>query len=195
MTVTPTSNPDVLLVEPRVFHDERGLFFESYNSDSLAKAGITCNFVQDNHSVSKKNVLRGLHYQIENAQGKLVRVVAGEIFDIAVDLRRWSPYFGKSVGMTLSAANRYMLWIPPGFAHGFLVLSDQAEVLYKATDFYRPQHERTIVWNDPDLAIDWPGTEQVITSAKDQSGKRFRDAEVYEVGSLDCKPQPMGSKV
>lgn len=193
MKVIATSNPDVFLLEPRVFHDDRGFFFESYNSDTLADLAITSSFVQDNHSFSKKNVLRGLHYQIENAQGKLVRVIAGEIFDVAVDLRRWSPHFGKSVGANLSSDNRQMLWIPPGFGHGFFVLSGNAEVLYKATDFYRPQHERTILWNDPDLAIEWPGSESVIVSAKDQQGKRFCHAEVYEIGSLDRKPQPTGS--
>ena len=152
MQITPTALPDVLLIEPKVFGDERGFFFESWNRRAFAAAGIDVDFVQDNHSRSRRGVLRGLHYQIEHAQGKLVRVIEGEVFDVAVDLRRSSPSFGRSVGVVLSAANRRMLWIPPGFAHGFVVLSESAEFLYKATDYWYPEHERTLLWNDPGAA-------------------------------------------
>ena len=180
MQVLPTDLPGVLLLEPRVFGDARGFFFESYNRRAFHKAtGVDVEFVQDNHSRSSRNVLRGLHYQVRQAQGKLVRVTAGEVWDVAVDLRRGSPKFGQWAGFTLSAESRRMAWIPPGFAHGFLVMSDSAEVLYKATDYYAPEHERSIAWNDPDLAIEWPLTGAPVLSAKDAAGARFRDAEVY----------------
>ncbi len=172
--------PGVLLLAPRVFEDERGFFFESYNRRTLAALGIEADFVQDNHSRSRRGVLRGIHYQLRRPQGKLVRVVAGEIFDVAVDLRRRSPNFGRWAGFRLSAANRLMAWVPPGFGHAFLVLSETAEVLYKASDYYAPEHERTILWNDPTLAIAWPleGI-QPILSAKDRAGKTLRDSETY----------------
>ena len=180
MKVNPTEIPDVLLLEPQVFGDARGFFFESYNQRTFAeKVAITDNFVQDNHSRSAQNVLRGLHYQIQQAQGKLVRAVVGEIFDVAVDIRKSSPTFGKWVGYVLSAENKRHLWIPAGFAHGFLVLSEFAEVLYKTTDYYAPQFDRCIIWNDPDLAIDWPLKAEPILSAKDQTGKPFKTAEVF----------------
>lgn len=179
MKVTPTAVPDVLVLEPKVFSDQRGFFLESWNERAFAAAGICARFVQDNHSRSGRNVLRGLHYQIRQAQGKLVRAIAGEIYDVAVDVRRASPTFGRWVGERLSADNRRMLWVPPGFAHGFLVVSEVAEVLYKATDYYAPEHERTIAWNDPDLAISWPLAGPPVLSAKDAAGTRFRDAEVY----------------
>jgi len=180
MQITPTALADVLLVEPKVFGDERGFFFESWNRRAFAAAGIAAEFVQDNHSRSARGVLRGLHYQIEHAQGKLVRVVEGEVFDVAVDLRRSSAQFGRSVGVVLSAANRRMLWIPPGFAHGFVVLSDHAEFLYKATDYWYPQHERTLLWSDPALAIDWPLTGAPTLAAKDAAGRLLADADVYD---------------
>lgn len=180
MNIIQTEIPDVLLIEPRVFGDERGFFYESYNERVfLEKAAITQHFVQDNHSLSAKNVLRGLHYQIKQPQGKLVRVVVGEVFDVAVDLRANSKYFGQWVGYHLSAQNKQQLWIPPGFAHGFLVLSESAEFLYKTTDYYAPEHERTIFWEDPDLAIAWPLEAEPIVSAKDQVGKRLKEAEVF----------------
>ncbi len=172
----------VLLIEPRVFGDERGFFFESYNQQAFAAAsGQTLPFVQDNHSRSSANVLRGLHYQIEHAQGKLVRVIHGEVFDVAVDLRRSSPSFGQWTGHYLSAANKRQLWVPAGFAHGFLVVSETAELLYKTTDFYRPEHERCIAWNDPQLNIRWPLPEGIepIVSAKDRVGLAFADAPSY----------------
>jgi dTDP-4-dehydrorhamnose 3,5-epimerase len=175
-----TSLPDVVILEPRVFGDERGFFFESYNQQSMAEIGITERFVQDNHSSSSRNVLRGLHYQLKNPQGKLVRVVEGEILDVAVDLRRGSPTFGRSEAVRLSGETKRMLWIPVGFAHGFLVLSERAQVLYKATDFYSPEHERTVAWNDPDLNIRWELYGEPIVSAKDQRGVSFREAEYYE---------------
>jgi dTDP-4-dehydrorhamnose 3,5-epimerase len=178
MQVTPTALPDVKLIEPRVFGDDRGFFFESWNRRALAQAGIDAEFVQDNHSKSRRGVLRGLHYQIEHAQGKLVRVVAGEVFDVAVDLRRSSPSFGKHVAMTLSAENHRMLWLPPGYAHGFVVVSDAAEFLYKTTDYWYPEHERTLLWNDPALRIDWPiATPQL--APKDANGTPLADAELY----------------
>jgi dTDP-4-dehydrorhamnose 3,5-epimerase len=182
MKVTPTGIPEVLIFEPQVFGDHRGFFFESFNQQIFSdKTGLTCPFVQDNHSLSQQNILRGLHYQIQQAQGKLVRVVAGEIFDVAVDIRRSSATFGQWVGVILSAENKQQLWIPPGFAHGFYVLSATAEVLYKTTDYYAPQHERTIQWNDPDLAIVWPLlAETPVLSAKDQAGVSFKDAELFE---------------
>lgn len=183
MRVTPTALPGVLLLEPDVFGDERGFFLERYNKRAFAHAtGIVDEFVQDNHSRSAKNVLRGLHYQIRQAQGKLVWVVAGAIYDVAVDLRRSSPTFGRAVGLELTTASRNMLWIPPGFAHGFMVVSDAAEVLYKTTDYYAPEHERTLFWNDPALGIDWPianGVEPVL-AAKDRSGRRLESAEVFD---------------
>ena len=172
----------VLLIEPRVFGDERGFFFESYNQQAFSAAsGQTLPFVQDNHSRSSANVLRGLHYQIEHAQGKLVRVIHGEVFDVAVDLRRSSPSFGQWTGHYLSAANKRQLWVPAGFAHGFLVVSETAELLYKTTDFYRPEHERCIAWNDPQLNIRWPLPEGIepIVSAKDRVGLAFADAPSY----------------
>ena len=180
MQVTPTTLPEVLLIEPKVFGDERGFFFESWNRRAFAAAGIDAEFVQDNHSRSGRGVLRGLHYQIEHAQGKLVRVTEGEVFDVAVDLRRSSPSFGRSVGVVLSATNRRMLWIPPGFAHGFVVLSESAEFLYKATDYWHPQHERTLLWSDPALHIDWPLAGAPTLAAKDAAGMLLADAEVYD---------------
>jgi dTDP-4-dehydrorhamnose 3,5-epimerase len=178
-----TAIADVLLLKPQVFSDERGFFFESYNQKMLASLGIQYKFVQDNHSRSVKNVLRGLHYQIRQPQGKLVRVVVGQVFDVAVDLRRDSPTFGKWTGVILSAENQEMLWIPPGLAHGFLVLSDCAEFIYKTTDFYAPEFERTLLWDDPDIAIAWPLAAKPQLSAKDSSGVRFCDAEVYTIES------------
>ena len=179
MKLTPTALPDVLLIEPRVFSDGRGFFFESWNKRSLAAAGLGADFVQDNHSRSVRNVLRGLHYQIEHAQGKLVRVSSGEVFDVAVDLRKASPTFGRSVGMTLSAENKQMLWIPPGFAHGFLVLSEAAEFLYKTTDYWYPEHERTLLWNDPALGIVWPLAGAPALAAKDAAGRPLALADVF----------------
>jgi len=179
MNVVPTAIPEVRILEPRVFGDARGFFLESWNARAFAVAGIRAEFVQDNHSRSTRNVLRGLHYQVRHPQGKLVRVVLGEVYDVAVDLRRSSPTFGRWMGEKLSAENKRMAWIPAGFAHGYLVLSDFAEVLYKATDYYAPEHERSIAWNDPDLAIAWPLTGAPVLSAKDATGARFRDAEVY----------------
>lgn len=179
MTATKTSIPDVLLLEPKVFEDARGAFFEAYNRKRLAAAGIDCEFVQDNQSISKNNVLRGLHYQIRQPQGKLVRVLRGEIFDVAVDCRRSSHHFGKSVVVILSAENRKMIWIPAGFAHGFLVLSEMAEVLYKTTDFYVPEYERTLLWNDPQLSIPWPSTDPLL-SDKDRRGLVLAKAETFE---------------
>jgi dTDP-4-dehydrorhamnose 3,5-epimerase len=175
-----TSLPGVFILEPRVFADERGFFFESYNQQIMADVGIAGNFVQDNHSCSSRNVLRGLHYQVKQPQAKLVRVVEGEILDVAVDLRRRSPAFGRWEGVKLSGGNKRMLWIPVGFAHGFHVLSEKAHVLYKATDFYAPQHERTLAWNDPDLKINWELDGEPIVSAKDQRGARFREAESFD---------------
>ena len=179
MKAIPLAVPDIILLEPRVFGDERGFFFESYNEQNFRQAtGLNVSFVQDNHSKSSKNVLRGLHYQLPpRAQGKLVRVVAGEVFDVAVDIRRDSPTFGQWAGEVLSASNKRQLWIPPGFAHGFLVLSDTAEFLYKTTEYYAPELERCIVWDDPELAIEWPLHEPPVLSAKDQVGKRFADAD------------------
>lgn len=179
MTVCPAVLPDVKVFEPKVFGDERGFFFESYNRKVLAAAGITSEFVQDNHSRSSRNVLRGLHYQIRQPQGKLVRVVAGEILDIAVDLRRSSPSFGQHVAYVLSAANQRMLWIPPGFAHGFLVKSDYAECVYKATDYYAPEHERTLLWNDPALGIEWNLLGEPTLSPKDWAGRLLSDCDLY----------------
>jgi dTDP-4-dehydrorhamnose 3,5-epimerase len=175
-----TSLPGVFILEPRVFEDERGFFLESYNQQAMAAAGITELFVQDNHSCSSRNVLRGLHYQVKHPQGKLVRVAEGEILDVAVDLRRSSPTFGGWEAVRLSGENKRMLWIPAGLAHGFRVISEQAHVLYKATDFYAPEHERTLAWNDAQLRIDWGLDGDPIVSAKDQRGVALRDAEVFE---------------
>ncbi len=181
MQVVHTAIPDVLVIEPKVFGDDRGFFYESFNQRRFTElTGVADAFVQDNHSKSARNVLRGLHYQIRQPQGKLVRVIAGEVLDIAVDVRKHSATFGKWVGVNLSAENKKMLWIPKGFAHGFVVLSESAEFLYKTTDYWAPEHERCIVWNDTDLAIDWQldGATPLL-SAKDQAGKRFRDAEIF----------------
>jgi dTDP-4-dehydrorhamnose 3,5-epimerase len=188
MEVRPTAIPDVVVVEPRVFGDARGYFFESFNRRELeAKLGRALDFVQDNHSMSSRGVLRGLHYQLPHPQGKLVRVVRGEVFDVAVDLRRGSPTFGRWTAERLSAENRRELWIPEGFAHGFLVLSEQAEFLYKTTDYYTPQHERCIRWDDAVLGIAWPGLGAPPTvSAKDAAGGAFRDAPVFE--TLGARP-------
>jgi len=179
VNVIKSEIPDVLVLEPKVFGDDRGHFYESYNErEFVRRTGITACFVQDNHSRSARKVLRGLHYQIKQAQGKLVRVVAGEVFDVAVDLRKSSPTCGKWTGARLSAENKRMLWIPVGFAHGFVVLSDSADFLYKTTDYYAPQHERCIIWNDPDIGIEWP-LEEPILAAKDKVGRRLKDAEVF----------------
>jgi dTDP-4-dehydrorhamnose 3,5-epimerase len=177
--ISPTRLPEVLVIEPKVFGDARGFFFESWNEREFERAGIHARFVQDNHSRSAKGVLRGLHYQIRQPQGKLVRVTEGEIFDVAVDIRRSSPDFGKWMSVRLDAQSRTMLWVPAGFAHGFCVLSDYAEVLYKTTDFYAPEHERSILWNDPELAIPWPLAGAPALSGKDATGSRLRDAEVF----------------
>jgi dTDP-4-dehydrorhamnose 3,5-epimerase len=180
MNIAPTEIPDVLIFEPTVFGDSRGFFFESYNHQSfLELTGLSVTFVQDNHSMSAMNVLRGLHYQIRQTQGKLVRVISGEVFDVAVDIRRSSPTFGKWVGETLSAENKRQMWVPPGFAHGFLVVSETAEFLYKTTDYYAPEHERCIRWNDPDLDVRWPVNGRPLVSAKDENGVSFKDAEVF----------------
>ena len=175
-----TSLPGVVILEPRVFGDERGFFLESYNERVFAELRIGERFVQDNHSSSQRNVLRGLHYQIKQTQGKLVRAVEGEILDVAVDVRRSSPTFGGWEAVKLSGENKRMLWIPAGFAHGFLVISEKAQVLYKATDYYAPEHERTLAWNDPDLKINWELEADPIVSARDQRGVALRDAEVFE---------------
>jgi dTDP-4-dehydrorhamnose 3,5-epimerase len=179
MRIEPTAIPDVLLVEPDVHGDARGFFFESYNRRALAAAGIDAEFVQDNHSRSRRGVLRGLHYQIQHAQGKLVRVAEGEVFDVAVDLRRRSPTFGRHVAMTLSAANRRMLYVPPGFAHGFIVTSESADFLYKTTDYWHPEHERSLLWNDRALGIAWPAGIEPILAAKDVAGVPLASAECY----------------
>lgn len=180
MKATPLAIPDVFLIEPRVFGDDRGFFFESFNHAQFEKAiGRSIEFVQDNHSRSVKNVLRGLHYQIHQPQGKLVRVVQGEVFDVAVDLRKSSKTFGQWVGEILSAENKRQLWVPEGFAHGFVVLSETAEFLYKTTDYYAPAHERCILWNDATLGVQWPDSVQPILSAKDAQGKAFAAAEVF----------------
>lgn len=181
MKATMLALPDVWLIEPQVFGDERGFFFESYNEEKFAAAtGVRPIFVQDNHSKSSRGVLRGLHYQLApKTQGKLVRVIQGEVFDVAVDLRRTSPHFGKWVGERLSAENQRQMWIPPGFAHGFLVISDYAEFVYKTTEYYAPERERCILWNDPQLAIDWPGDTVPNLSAKDLRGTLLANAEVF----------------
>jgi len=182
MKFIKTAIPDVVMIEPHVFGDKRGFFLETYQAKMFAEAGIQADFVQDNQSGSQKGILRGLHYQICHAQGKLVRVIAGEVFDVMVDLRRSSPTFGKWVGMMLSSENKLQLWIPPGFAHGFYVVSDWAEFTYKVTDFYAPEWERTLMWNDPQLAIDWPLVDgrPPTLSAKDANGKLLKDAELFD---------------
>lgn len=177
--ITPTALPDVLLIEPKVFGDERGFFFESWNQRTFAAAGLDAEFVQDNHSHSARNVLRGLHYQIAHAQGKLVRVCSGAVFDVAVDLRKASPTFGRWVGMTLSAQSKQMLWIPPGFAHGFVVMSESADFLYKTTDYWYQEHERTLLWNDPALAIAWPLAGSPTLAAKDAAGTPLARADLF----------------
>jgi len=181
MQILRTSIPEILILEPKVFGDERGFFMETYQARQFIELGLPTQFVQDNHSGSRQGILRGLHYQIRQAQGELVRVISGEIFDVAVDLRKASPSFGKWVGATLSAQNKHLIWIPPGFAHGFYVLSDWAEIVYKATDYYAPEWERSILWNDPELGIEWPLNDQQppILSAKDANGVLFKDAETY----------------
>ena len=181
MQVVQTAIPDVLILEPKVFGDDRGFFFESFNQQTFQRlTGVKANFVQDNHSKSAANVLRGLHYQIEQPQGKLVRVTAGEVFDVAVDIRRQSATFGRWVGVLLSAENKRQMLIPQGFAHGFVVLQNNAEVLYKTTDYYAPQHERCIRWDDPTIGIEWPIAQAPILSAKDQLGVALSQAEVFE---------------
>ena len=179
MKVTPTALADVLLIQPRVFADARGFFFESYNRRAFAEAGIDVEFVQDNHSRSARGVLRGLHYQIEHAQGKLVRVISGDVYDVAVDMRRGSPTFGRSIGMTLTAHDKQMLWIPPGFAHGFLVLSETAEFLYKTTDYWYPEFERSLLWNDSTLGIALPLQQAPTLAAKDAAGTPLSLADAY----------------
>ncbi|MEQ1560827.1 MAG: dTDP-4-dehydrorhamnose 3,5-epimerase [Methyloglobulus sp.] len=181
MQITKTAIPDVLIIEPKVFGDERGFFYESFNANKFAElTGVKRNFVQDNHSKSAKGVLRGLHYQIQQSQGKLVRVVTGEVFDVAVDLRKQSPTFGHWVGVLLSAENKRQFWIPEGFAHGFLVTSETAEFLYKTTDYWAPEHERSLLWNDPAIGIDWPlNGEEPLLSNKDKVGKQLSEAEVF----------------
>jgi dTDP-4-dehydrorhamnose 3,5-epimerase len=179
MKITPTALPDVVLVEPRVFGDDRGFFMESWNARAFAAAGLVAIFVQDNQSRSRRGVLRGLHYQIEHAQGKLVRCVVGEVFDVVVDLRRGSSSFGRSMGLTLSAQNRRMLWVPPGFAHGFLTVSEHAEFLYKTTDYWYAEHERTLLWSDPALGIAWPIDGDPMLTPKDAAGTPLAAADVY----------------
>jgi dTDP-4-dehydrorhamnose 3,5-epimerase len=180
MKATPLAIPEVILFEPKVFGDDRGFFYESFNQARFEEAvGYKVDFVQDNHSKSRQGVLRGLHYQIQQAQGKLVRVAQGEVFDVAVDIRRSSPTFGQWVGAILSAENKHQLWVPKGFAHGFVVLSETAEFLYKTSDYYAPPHERCIVWDDPNLAIDWHTSVTPLLSAKDQAGAPFQQAEIF----------------
>lgn len=181
MEIITTKIPGVLIIKPMVFGDQRGFFMESFNRSTWREAtGIDCEFVQDNHSRSVRGVLRGLHYQIRQPQGKLVRVVSGEVFDVAVDIRRSSPTFGQWVSVRLSAENKMQFWVPPGFAHGFMVLSETADFLYKSTDFYAPEHERSIIWNDPELNISWPSETSPELSAKDSEAPLFRDAEFFE---------------
>ena len=181
MNVIPTKIPDVLIIEPKVFGDDRGFFFESFNKKTFEEvAGITAEFVQDNHSKSTQGVLRGLHYQIKQPQGKLVRVCSGEVLDVAVDIRKTSATFGQWVGVILSADNKRQLWIPPGFAHGFIVLSEAAEFLYKTTDYYAPEYERCIRWNDDELAIDWQYADEPLVSEKDAQGTSFKEADFFE---------------
>ncbi|HEX7328073.1 MAG TPA: dTDP-4-dehydrorhamnose 3,5-epimerase [Casimicrobiaceae bacterium] len=179
MRVTPSALPDVLVVEPQVHGDARGFFFESWNRRAFAEAGIDADFVQDNHSRSMRGVLRGLHYQIEHAQGKLVRVTEGAVLDVAVDLRRSSSTFGRHIAIELSSANRRMLWIPPGYAHGFVVVSEVAEFLYKTTDYWYPEHERTLLWSDPALAIAWPAAITPVLAPRDAAGSPLARADCY----------------
>jgi len=179
MEVIKTAINDVLIFKPKVLGDERGYFYESFRQTWFDDLGMNVNFVQDNQSSSQKNVLRGLHYQIKQPQGKLVRVISGEVFDVAVDLRKSSPTFGQSVGINLSEANKLMLWIPPGFAHGFSVLSEHAELYYKCTEYYAPEYDRSLLWNDPALSIAWPITEEPVLSPKDMMAKTLSTAEVY----------------
>ena len=181
MDFFPTSIPDVLLIKPRIFTDDRGFFLETFRTGTFEQAGIAQPFVQDNHSGSSKGVLRGLHYQIKQPQGKLVRVIAGQVFDVAVDLRRGAKTFGKWVGINLSDKNKRMLWVPPGFAHGFYVVSKTAEFIYKCTNLYAPEHERTLVWDDPEIGINWPLVNGFppLLSKKDASGASFKETEVY----------------
>jgi dTDP-4-dehydrorhamnose 3,5-epimerase len=181
MLFKPTTISDVILILPEVFGDERGFFMEVFQSKKFSEAGIPAPFVQDNHSRSRQGVLRGLHYQIKQAQGKLVRTVAGEVFDVAVDIRKSSPTFGKWIGTHLSADNKYQLWVPPGFAHGFYVISDWAELLYKTTDYYTPEYERTLLWNDPDIGIQWPllNEQSPVLSPKDVNGKALTAADIF----------------
>ena len=194
MQITPTKIPEVWVIEPRVFQDERGFFLESFNQRAFDQAiGRHYSFVQDNHSSSSGNILRGLHYQVKAVQGKLVRAVIGSIYDVAVDMRKGSPTFGKSVGKILSAENKKQLWIPPGFAHGFYVLSETADVLYKATNFYSPEHERSLAWNDPDLNIQWPTAGKLpVLSTKDAAGSSLKTADVIEY--TDCEDDPIDSQ-
>ncbi|HZY41060.1 MAG TPA: dTDP-4-dehydrorhamnose 3,5-epimerase [Anaerolineae bacterium] len=182
MKIIPTNLPDVLILQPQVFQDDRGFFMETYHQRKLEALGISAAFVQDNHSASQQGSLRGLHYQIQQTQGKLVRVIAGEVFDVAVDLRRRSPTFGQWTGLRLSAGNKLMLWVPPGFAHGFYTLSLRAEFLYKVTDYYAPDWDRTLLWNDPQLGIDWPliDGQPPLLSPKDAIGRRLTNAEVFD---------------
>lgn len=180
MKVIDTAIKDVKLFEPKVFGDERGFFVETFRKSQFDDLGIDVSFVQDNHSSSSGGVLRGLHYQIKQPQGKLVRVIAGEVYDVAVDIRKSSPTFGQHVGVYLSAENKNILWVPPGFAHGFLVLSDKAEFVYKCTEYYAPEHDRSLLWSDSKLAIDWPTEVQPELSEKDRHAKRLADAEVFE---------------
>jgi dTDP-4-dehydrorhamnose 3,5-epimerase len=186
MQIIPTALPDVLILAPHVMNDERGFFMETFREDSFLRAGISNRFVQDNHSGSHKGVLRGMHYQIRQPQGKLVRVVAGEVFDVAVDLREGSPTFGEWAGQALSSENKHMMWIPPGFAHGFYVMGDWAELAYKATDYYLPDAERVLLWNDPDIGIQWPIPEgqAPALSPKDSQGTRFLEADIYKESFL-----------
>ena len=181
MDVKPTQIPDVVIIEPKVFGDDRGFFYESFNKKLFKQfTGVTADFVQDNHSRSSRGVLRGLHYQVKHPQGKLVRVVSGEVLDVAVDIRKSSDTFGKWVGVILSAKNKRQLWVPAGLAHGFVVLSDMAEFLYKTTDYYAPEYERCIKWNDPVLAIDWQLDDEPLVSEKDAQGVSFSEAELFE---------------
>jgi len=181
MQIINTSIPEIVIFEPKVYGDERGFFMETYQARQFMELGLPTQFVQDNHSGSRQGILRGLHYQIRQAQGKLVRVIAGEVFDVAVDLRKTSPTFGKWVGAALSTQNKRSIWIPVGFAHGFYVLSDWAEIVYKTTDYYAPEWERSLLWNDPELGIEWPivGQQAPILSAKDVAGTHLKDAETY----------------
>ena len=180
MNIIETELPGVLIIEPRVFEDERGFFKETYSLERYQDSGITLPFVQDNLSRSGKGTLRGLHFQIKHAQGKLVQAVRGEIYDVAVDMRKDSPHFGKWTGAILSESNHRQLYVPPGFAHGFCVLSDSADMSYKCTDTYHPEHERTLIWNDPEVGVEWPVTENLILSEKDQQGLPFKEVECYE---------------